>query len=127
MKIDKPSAILAYVGWLSVFVLGWLMVLRTIPADKLTWTFFAIFFVVAVFASAVSSEKPKKDGVISPDDMVVKWDDKIYTQSNGGLVIGPERPDGKVIVIVQKQPDHPLDLPQPSRNIGNEKKTKELA
>ena len=101
MKIDKPSAVLAYAGWISVFVLGWLIVLRTIPADKLTWTFFGIFFVVAVMASAVYAGGPKKDGIISPDDVVVKVDNTIYTQHNGGLSIGPERPDGKMIVIVQ--------------------------
>ena len=103
MKIEKPSAILAYAGWISVFVLGWLMVLRATPADKLTWTFFWIFFVVAVLASAIYSGSPKKDGIISPNDIVVKVDDKIYTQANHGLVIGPERPDGKMIVIVPIQ------------------------
>lgn len=103
MKIDKPSAFLAYAGWISVFVLGWLMVLRTVPADKLTWTFFAIFFMVALFASAVYSGKPnKKDGIASPDDLVVKMDSTIYTQNNGGLLIGPERTDGKMVIIVQK-------------------------
>lgn len=102
MKIDKPSAVLAYAGWVSVFVEAWLLLLRTIPADGLTWTFFAIFFVVAVMASAVYSGKPKKDSVVSPDDLVVKVDNTIYTQNNGGLAIGPERPDGKMIVIVQK-------------------------
>lgn len=103
MKIEKPSAILAYAGWISVFVLGWLMVLRTVPADRLTWIFFWIFFVVAVLASAIYSGSPKKDGIISPNDIVVKVDDKIYTQANHGLVIGPERPDGKMIVIVPIQ------------------------
>lgn len=102
MKIDKPSAVLAYAGWISVFVLGWLMLLRTVPADGLTWRFFGIFFVIAVWASAVYSGNPKKDGVASPDDLVVKVDNTIYTQNNGGLSIGPERPDGKMIVIVRK-------------------------
>lgn len=101
MKIDKPSAILAYACWISVFVLGWLMVLRTIPADRLTWTFFGIFLVVAVFASAIYSGSPKKDGIIAPDDLVVKVDNTIYTQHNGGLSIGPERPDGKMIIVVR--------------------------
>ena len=85
-----------------MFVEGWLLLLRTIPTDGLTWTFFGIFLLVAVWASAIYSGNPKKDGIISPDDLVVKVDKTIYTQNNGGLAVGPERPDGKMIVIVQK-------------------------
>ena len=107
MKIDKPSAVLAYAGWVSVFVESWLLLLRIIPADGLTWTFFGIFFVVAVIASAVSSSGPKQDGIASPDDLVVKVNDTLYTQKNGTLLIGPERPDGKMIVIVQKKKPAP--------------------
>lgn len=100
----KPSAVLAYAGWASVFIEGWLLLLRTIPADGLSWSFFGLFFLVAVMASAVYSGKQnKKDGIASPDDLVVRMDNTLYTQNNGGLLIGPERPDGKMIVIVQRK------------------------
>ena len=98
----KSSTLLARLGWLSVFAEGWLILLRLIPADKLTWIFFTVFFVVAVMASAVSSPS-KKDGIASPDDLIVKRDNQIYTQDNGMLLIGPERQDGKMVVIIQKQ------------------------
>lgn len=103
MKIDKPSMLLAYASWASVFVLGWLIVLRSIPTDGLTWSFMGLFFLVAVMASAVASNNPKKDGIIDPNDIVVKVDDMICTKRNGLLMIGPERPDGQMIVIVQKK------------------------
>ena len=57
MKIEKFSQLLALVAWASVFVEGWLILLRTIPADGLTWFFFGLFFVVAVMAGAVASPK----------------------------------------------------------------------
>ena len=104
MKINKPSAVLAYAGWASVFIEGWLLLLRTIPADGLTWTFFGLFFFLAVMASAVSTgRQTRKDGIISPDDLIINVDGTIHTQANGGLSIGPERPDGKMIVIVQRK------------------------
>lgn len=102
MRLDKPSATLAYAGWASVFVEAWLLLLRIIPSDVFSWTFFGIFLLIAVWASAIYTGNPKKDGIISPDDLVVKVDNTIHTQSNKGLSVGPERPDGKMIVIVQK-------------------------
>jgi hypothetical protein len=59
IKIETKSQLLAAIGWISVFVEGWLIVLRLIPADFLTWMFFVIFFIVAVFASAVAGGKRK--------------------------------------------------------------------
>lgn len=60
MKIEKFSQLLALVAWVSVFTEGWLLLMRAIPADFLTFFFFGFFFVIAVFASAVAA--PKKDG-----------------------------------------------------------------
>jgi len=59
MKIENLSQLLAVVGWISVFVLGWLIVLRLAPSDALTWAFFVIFFVVALMASAVAHGRKK--------------------------------------------------------------------
>lgn len=100
MKTEKPSVVLAWVSWASVFIEGWLILLRIIPADRLTWIFFAVFFVVAVFASAVASPS-KKDGIASADDLIIKVDDKVYQQRDGTLLVGPERKDGKMIVLIQ--------------------------
>lgn len=60
MKIEKFSQLLALVSWVSLFTEGWLLLLRAIPADGLTFFFFGFFFVVAVMAGAVAT--PKKDG-----------------------------------------------------------------
>lgn len=57
MKIEKPSQLLAFFGWVSVFVEGWFLVLRRIPSDALAWSFFAFFFIVAISASAIASPR----------------------------------------------------------------------
>jgi len=54
---QKPSLYLAALAWLSVFILSWLLLLRTIPADSLTWYLFAMFTAIAVLASATASPK----------------------------------------------------------------------
>ena len=60
MKLEwKPSLVLAVIGWTSVFVEGWLIILRIVPADWLSWTFFAVYFIVATMASAVYGGKKK--------------------------------------------------------------------
>jgi len=60
MKIEKPSQLLAVVAWASVFVEAWLLVLRNIPADGISWGFFAFFFLIAVASAAVSSNPVAK-------------------------------------------------------------------
>ena len=60
MKLEwNPSLALAVIGWSSVFVEGWLIILRIIPADWLSWAFFAVYFIVATMASAVYGGKKK--------------------------------------------------------------------
>jgi len=59
MKIEKPSQLLAILGWVSVFVEGWLLVLRQVPSDALSWGFFTFFFLVAIGASAIASPSKK--------------------------------------------------------------------
>ncbi len=60
MKIEKFSQLLALIAWANVFVEGWLILLRTIPADGLTWFFFGLFFLVAVMAGAVATDRKTK-------------------------------------------------------------------
>jgi len=57
MKLEKPSHFLALISWAYVFTGGALIFLRKIPADGLTWGLFALFFFVAVMASAVASKQ----------------------------------------------------------------------
>ena len=57
MKITKFSQVLAIVSWGSLFVEGWLLILRAIPSDPLSWGFYVLFFVIAIFASAFASSK----------------------------------------------------------------------
>lgn len=51
----SPSHALAILAWASVFVLSWLLILRLIPSDGLSWSFFAFFLVLALVASAIAS------------------------------------------------------------------------
>ena len=53
--MKKLSDFLALVAWISVFVLSWILVLRIIPFDLLSGSFWAIFFLVALFSSALAS------------------------------------------------------------------------
>lgn len=56
MKIDKPySFALAVIGWVNVFIIGWLLILKEIGADNSTWVVFTVFFVISVMSSAVTS------------------------------------------------------------------------
>lgn len=60
MKLEKPSHLLAAVTWFFVFALTIALMLRVIPADWLSWGLFALFFFVAVMASAVASGGSKE-------------------------------------------------------------------
>ncbi len=57
VKEMKDSYLLAVAGWVSVFVLAWLLVLRAIPFDLMSGGFCAFFFILAVCGTALSSEK----------------------------------------------------------------------
>ena len=99
MKLEKPSQILALFAWAFVFVEAGLLVIRKIPADGLSWGFFALFFFVAAMASAVANGGDKKP-TIGKSDLIVKVGDEICTVNNGKLVISPEQKDGTVFVSV---------------------------
>lgn len=52
----------AFLAWLSVLVESWLLVMRVIPSDMLSWIIWAFFVVIAIGASAVASLEPKQGG-----------------------------------------------------------------
>lgn len=56
MKWEKPSHILAFAGWLSVFVLSWLLILGYRPLNWLSAGFWFFFLIIAILASAVGSD-----------------------------------------------------------------------
>lgn len=56
----SPVHILATLAWISVFTLAWLLILRLVPGDGLSWSFFAFFVLVALFASALAAPKIPK-------------------------------------------------------------------
>lgn len=60
MKLEKPSHLLAAVTWLFVFLLAIALIFRVIPSDGLSWGLLALFFFVAVMASAVASGGSKE-------------------------------------------------------------------
>ena len=51
---------LASLAWTSIFVMLWLRILRVIEFDTVNWAILAFFFIVAVFASALSSGKRRE-------------------------------------------------------------------
>ncbi len=57
MKIQKLSELLALLGWISFIVECWLLLTRQIPPDFLSWFFFGLFFLLALFASVQVARK----------------------------------------------------------------------
>jgi uncharacterized membrane protein YhaH (DUF805 family) len=60
VRLEKPSHLLAAVTWLFVFLLAIALIFRAIPSDGLSWGLLALFFFVAVMASAVASGGSKE-------------------------------------------------------------------
>jgi hypothetical protein len=56
---ESPSALLAGLGWISLIVLFWLIILRKVPVDGWSIGGLVFFFVIALMASAVASTKKK--------------------------------------------------------------------
>ena len=57
--VNRISDLFALLGWLSVLVLAWLLVMRRVPSDGLTWGIFIFFFLFAVVASGAASYSAK--------------------------------------------------------------------
>lgn len=55
MKIQNKAQLLAVVSWSSVFTEAWLLILRLIEPDAISWGFFILFFIVAFVASIPES------------------------------------------------------------------------
>jgi len=101
MKIEKPSLILAYAGWFSLFAETWLLLLRIIPGDGLSITFFVMFFLLGLMGSAVYAGKPKK----YLTDIRVRIGDRVYSEENGNLTVVQN--GGVALCVIQ-----PKDLEQ---------------
>jgi len=56
----KTSEILAFVGWLSVLVLAWMVVLERVPSNGVTWAMFAFFVLFSTVASLTATMPTKK-------------------------------------------------------------------
>lgn len=94
MQSQKRSIILAYAGWTSVFVEGWLLLLHLIPADGISLAFFALFFFLAIMASAIYSTKPRLGAPAA--DMRVRVGDQVFSVESGNLTI---RRNGNAILL----------------------------
>lgn len=53
----KPSILIMFIGWASVFTLTWLFILRMTPFDSIGINSWIFFFVVALFASMAQTQK----------------------------------------------------------------------
>ena len=47
----KPSTVLSFAGWGSVFALCWLLLLNVVEKTGTAWAMLIFFFLVALFAS----------------------------------------------------------------------------
>lgn len=85
MKNEKlPVLVLSAGAWICVLIESWLLLMRSIPADFLSWFFFCLFFLVAVMASAVANggENKNKRGKLE-----VNFRGDIYSEDSGNLRI----------------------------------------
>lgn len=98
MKTIRPSVLLASASWGSVFTEGWLLLTGVITASGLAWGLFILFFLVALIASAVASDRKSAIG-----ELVVKIDDELYSVDNGNLIISPGSPGGKTVLLLSKK------------------------
>jgi len=57
MKLDTPSKVLAALMWASVIIEAWLLIIRRVPSDLVSWGFFVFFLLVAVVAPITSPSK----------------------------------------------------------------------
>jgi hypothetical protein len=48
----KLSQFISAAFWASVIVCSWLLILRSIPSDGISWGFLAFFFLVALFSGS---------------------------------------------------------------------------
>jgi hypothetical protein len=58
---QKPSTLLAFASWASVFILTWLLVLGKLPYDGHGLGAMLFFLGMAVIASAIASPSKKGD------------------------------------------------------------------
>lgn len=57
MKLIRPSVFLAAMGWISLVVLFWLIILRKVPADAWGIGGLIFFFLLGLLATAISYAK----------------------------------------------------------------------
>jgi hypothetical protein len=46
-------------AWISTFIAGWMIFLRFVTNDGLSWMLFAFFLIVAIMASAMTMERKR--------------------------------------------------------------------
>jgi hypothetical protein len=59
VKESNPSVLLALVGWVSLFILTWLIVVDVLPVDWIRVSAWLFFLVIGIFASAMSLDRKK--------------------------------------------------------------------
>ena len=60
MRITRLSQLVALLAWMSTFVCAWLLVLRRVPSDLVTWILLAAFTFIATTASLIAATPPSK-------------------------------------------------------------------
>ena len=56
----KLSELLAIATWTCTLVESWLLLIKRIPVDVMSISFFVFYLLIAIFASAISSAKKEK-------------------------------------------------------------------
>ena len=114
-KNMRPSFVLAVCAWTYVFVTAVTTLFRVVPSDRLTWTSFGFFFVLAICASALAQGRQAR---LAPSDQVrINIAGQIYT---GDALMIHELRDGKVVVYVDLS--KPAEAAEKTRREAQKKK-----
>lgn len=111
MKTIKPSLVLAMISWISVFILGWLIVFDIPPVASAPKFIFLAMLITAVMASAIYSSKVR----VTTGDIRVRIGGEIFT---GDALTIHELKDGGTFIYVD------LSKPNQPSGTGQDKKKK---
>lgn len=60
MRIENFTQLLSLVSWIIFLLLSWLLLLRAVAADLLSFVFLIVFFAIAFMASALNMKRRTK-------------------------------------------------------------------
>jgi len=58
--VNRISDLFALLGWLSVLVLAWFIILQRVQNNAITWLVFAFFVLFSTIATLIAASYPAK-------------------------------------------------------------------